>query len=317
MTKYYILLTALLVSIANIGCVKNSENFIEYHSIDNYFLDVMNSSDVHTVTFSNDDDYTIHIDSGSKIEISESAFVDVEGNEVEGQVTVKYVLLDKIGQYINYNIPTNGLNSLLDARNMIYIRFEQDGSPLRKNKLSSGFVQVYYPAETIHDDASQYTLSDGGWVESQDIQSSTNISPTTYTTIIDGVEKEVTGYKMEPISFHWLCIATPLGSSDGKYTICADLPENYNNVNSNVYCTLERHMTLIPMDYSSEKFLFCGEIVGAASDQKIEIVVISDQGIEDKYNFGTKSAILNNSNIENITPTLKSRAEIEAELDKL
>lgn len=293
----------------NTGCVKNADVFTEYHKID-AFTDYSLTT-IQSTSFSTANDFTI-VEEDYKIEIPRNIFTNAEGQPISGMVTASYILLKNVGDFIKFNFNTAGNMSLLDATGIMYIKFEQDGEELAVANSSGGNVAFYLPAINKTAAIDQYLLTDSGWVKDGD--ATTMIEKTTYST--DQVPQQE-GYKVTPVDFGWICIGSELGASDGKYTICAELPENHNNINTVAYATLERNTTVIALHYNTEKFLFCGELEGVPSGQNVKVTGISDQGNEGFYNFGTKSAILDSDETIIIDPTMLTRSQIDAELGKL
>ena len=295
-----------------VGCVKNTDEFVEYISIDSYFD---SAEDVGAVTtFTAEDGLTYTSDTGVKIEVPPSALNDGNGKSVTGLVAVHFTILTDIADLIRYNFNTEGVNGLLDAHSVAYLSFSQQGKSLSTN--ADNKPTVYMPYNLPSDGALLYSLSDSGWLQISDGESSA-LLPTVYTINTDGAPQDIRGYKIQPTVLGWLNVAEPLAANDGSYTICAQLPEDHNNVNSVVYGSLDGYTSLLSMVYKSEKMLFCGEIVNPAPGSSILLIAISDQGNTGQYNFGTKSAILESSTTELIRPVLKSQAEIDEILEDL
>jgi len=306
------ILSLLLITICLAGCVKNTDTFTEYVPIDNFFE---NPTDIPVaVSFDASQSFSYLSPDNVLIEVPAGALIDDQGEAVSGSVELHLAFLQGIGDLIQYNFNTEGLYGLLDAHAVIHLSFEQDGKSL--NRSSDAPITVYLPYDTPQSKAVQHTLSDGGWLPS--VSTTTNaVEVTEYNILPEGQQLDIKGYKLTPTTLGWINVAIPLEANDGVYTICAELPQNHNNVNSVVYGSLDRYTSLLTFKYDKEKILFCGEIVNINSDQEIRLIAISAQGAIEEYNFGTKSAILDSSSKEIVTLSPKSRQEIFEYLESM
>gem|GEM_PF-5173370 len=249
-----------------------------------------------------------------RIEVPKNSLMYRGGQLASGEITLKYIILEDKGDFINYNLNTLGENGLIDAHAIYIVEFYQDGELLLKNPNAEELINIYVPRKlSLAGGNSLYSLSDGGWSE----YANTTLETATYNTTDNGETVTLEGIVVNNLSSNWTAVGKSLGTSDGRYEICAKLPEDHNNVNSVVYSTLEKHTSLIPLSYNTEKFIFCGEFVGVASGQGMKIIAISNRGNDDSYNFGIKSAILNSSEEINISLQSKTALEIEQELEGL
>ncbi len=114
----------------------NSEPVIQEDKsgLENYFR--KNQQPDQSFTFNAAEEHTFTAKEGTKLTIPENAFVDADGNKIEGKVEFKLKEFYGLHKALTANLTTTSGNEILESNGMLYMEANANGKPLSlaKNK---------------------------------------------------------------------------------------------------------------------------------------------------------------------------------------
>lgn len=223
---------------------------------------------------------------GTTIDIPADAFVNSDGQVINGPVTLNLVEMLSAGQMIIHDKPNVASGNILEAAGNFQLVVEQEGNLLQlaPNK----FLEFQLPVD-IANPAMQLFWGDNqdpAFFEWQPVVSGSEVQITEWVDPAN--EENHQAYQFVTDHLGWIGCNAYIEENQQWTTVCVDLPKGFDATNTVVYLAFQNFQSVAKLytDEGAENPSFCKDLVPRSSDA---VVVVLAEGGEEVYYFATSS----------------------------
>ena len=250
--------------------------------------------------------------------IPPSAFMDYNGDPVQGTLLLEYKELDSKGDLIRMNRPSVTMEHVLEYASNQFIEVSKGNEALL---LQAGkTMEMRVPVEDATEKAELFIGQQSGnnffWFEAdEDPQLWDNVTIDNWDWEQDGENWTDNGYVFESANIGWNSAAV-YSTADDLIELCVNVSEEFNYRNTVVFAVYANKNTVVRL-FGSEESSFCSDQYGGLpSAEELIIVAIAEKG-HGSYFLGSSSISLMSDQSMTLDLTEITRAQLFEYLDTL
>ena len=264
---------------------------------------------------------TINAATGGSISFGQGVTVTFPANFLGAGITtdvqVSLSYLKSKGDMIRFGRPTTSNNRILISGGAFNITVTRNGqaaelAPDKKfsisytNVLATPTMGIFFGDTAVNNPGTVFT--DSTWVPPAD---TSNGTVTTYEQ--QDSSGLILGYEILSKKFHFINCDQFADSSQARGKVSVILPANFTNNNTAVFAVFKNQLSVVSLYADISNHLFLNDRI--PSGTAITIVTITKLG--DNLYLGTQEVTVSQNTVTNITPSIKSVADISSFLDNL